>query len=358
MEWFEVSNSDQILTPALLFYPARIKKNIEQMIRIAGSAERLRPHIKTYKCREIVQLQMDQGISKFKCSTLVEAEMLAKLSVPDLLLAYPLVGPAQKRWIELIEKYPNTRFSTLVDHSSQAKSFNEIIDQPIDVFIDINVGMNRTGMNSKEAYELYQQLNPDKFHFRGLHVYDGHLHQLDIVERTTAVDASFEPVATLIDQLDTPDSEIVCGGSLSFPIHAKHIERTLSPGTTLLWDHGYAQFSDLPFDIAATILTRVVSKPSDKHICLDLGHKSVASEMKDSPIYFPQLPNAIQTTHSEEHLVLEVADSSQWQLGDVLYGYPRHICPTVALHECACIVEEQKLNTTWQIEARKRNYTL
>ena len=53
--WYQVKNSDEIITPGLLVYPDRIKKNIESMISLSGSPNRLIPHVKTYKMKEIVK---------------------------------------------------------------------------------------------------------------------------------------------------------------------------------------------------------------------------------------------------------------------------------------------------------------
>ena len=63
------------------------------MIDIAGGPQRLRPHVKTHKTREIARLELDAGITRHKCATIAEAEMLASCGVPDVLLAYNLVGP-------------------------------------------------------------------------------------------------------------------------------------------------------------------------------------------------------------------------------------------------------------------------
>ena len=68
--WYQVKNSDEIITPGLLVYPDRIKKNIESMISLSGSPNRLIPHVKTYKMKEIVKFQMSYGINEFKCATL------------------------------------------------------------------------------------------------------------------------------------------------------------------------------------------------------------------------------------------------------------------------------------------------
>ena len=73
-DWFTLGEqaAQDLLTPALLFYSDRIDRNLHQMIAIAGDAVRLRPHVKTYKCRELVQRQLEAGICKFKCATLAE----------------------------------------------------------------------------------------------------------------------------------------------------------------------------------------------------------------------------------------------------------------------------------------------
>ena len=57
-DWFAVQNAGEIPSPALLLYPARIRENTRRMIRLAGGAGRLRPHIKTHKLAEVVRLQL------------------------------------------------------------------------------------------------------------------------------------------------------------------------------------------------------------------------------------------------------------------------------------------------------------
>ena len=360
--WFEINHPEEILTPALLFYPVRIKLNIDKMIRMAGTADRLRPHVKTYKCREIIKMQLTAGITKFKCATLTEAELLASSGVTDILIGYPLIGPAQKQFIKLTLSYPNVRFSVLVDHIEQLESWKKNAGQPIRVFIDLDVGMHRTGINPDQAFDLFTSIREADFTFSGLHVYDGHIHTKDPEERKKVVEKGFEKVDQLMQKIKASgmrEFEVVCGGSITFPVHAQYPGRMLSPGTTLLWDQGYSHnFPDLPFEIAAVLLTRVISKPEKNLLCLDLGHKAVASEMKAAPVFFPQLPDANILIHSEEHLVLETPRAVEFHIGDELYGFPWHICPTVALHEKALIIENKNVSTPWEIIARKRNYQL
>lgn len=360
--WYEVNNKDQILSPALLFYPDRIKKNIDRMIEIAGSAQRLRPHVKTYKCAEIVDMQLAAGISKFKCATPVEAEMLGNAGAKDVLISYALIGPAQKKYIDLCSDFPNTTFSVLVDHSTQLKEWRKLSDLPIRVYIDIDVGMERTGIKAEQAIRLYDEICQKGFDFQGLQIYDGNVHNVNPTERKEVVDRDYKSVEVLINHIKSKTNkpfELVCGGSITFPIHAMYPERNLSPGTTLLWDQGYTtKFPDVDFDIAAVLLTRIISKPGKNKICVDLGHKAVGSEMSDLRVYFPQIPSAKRLIHSEEHLTLEIENIDDWEIGDVLYGIPWHICPTVALHEKAGIIENGRCEKFWDIAARKRYYEL
>jgi D-serine deaminase-like pyridoxal phosphate-dependent protein len=132
-----------------------------------------------------------------------------------------------------------------------------------------------------------------------------------------------------------------------------------SPGTCVFWDAGYAsKLRDLEFTPAALVLTRVVSKPGTNRLCLDLGHKAIASEMPHPRVKFLQLEDAQAVMHSEEHLVIETDRSQDFRVGDCLYGVPWHICPTVALHSEAFVIEDGRAVGTWQVAARERRLTV
>jgi len=151
----------------------------------------------------------------------------------------------------------------------------------------------------------------------------------------------------------------VAGGSPTFPCHAKHHDRELSPGTTVLWDFGYTdKFPDLPFEPAAVLLTRVVSKPGPNRLCLDLGHKGVAAENPHPRVRLVELPDATALMHSEEHLVIESPKAGDFAIGQTLHGIPRHVCPTLALYNEAWIVEAGRAVTTWPITARARRISI
>ena len=104
--WYQVKNSDEIITPGLLVYPDRIKQNIESMISLSGSPNRLIPHVKTYKMKEIVKFQMSYGINEFKCATLGEMHMLISCEVKHILIA---IQPTKEKIIKILEAQKKTR---------------------------------------------------------------------------------------------------------------------------------------------------------------------------------------------------------------------------------------------------------
>jgi D-serine deaminase-like pyridoxal phosphate-dependent protein len=364
VNWFEVTNVAEIPSPALLLFRERIEANLAEMLRIAGGPERLRPHLKTHKLPELIRRQVELGITKFKCATIAEAEMAAANGARDVLLAYQPVGPQVARLVRLAETHPEVRLSALVDHPAAVGALAAAnAGRPaLGLFVDLDVGQGRTGLPAgRAAAELAHLIGyTPGVQFRGLHAYDGHLGATDLAERSAQCDAAFAPVAQLANRLRGAGCdvwEIVAGGSPTFPVHARRDDFAiqLSPGTTVLWDAGYAsRFPDLSFLPAAVLLTRVVSKPTPNRLCLDLGHKAVGSEMPQPRAVFLNLPDATPVMHSEDHLVVETPHAAGIAVGDGFYALPWHVCPTVALHEEVWVVENQRASARWTVTARKR----
>lgn len=366
--WYRVTNLEDVPSPSLLLYPDRIQENIDRMIKMAGGTARLRPHLKTHKLAELVRMQLAAGIDKFKCATIAEAEMAAGAGAPDVLLAYPVVGPNAARYLHLTQRFPGTRFSCLADNASAVIALAEVFDRAgavAEVLLDVDCGQRRTGVvpGSDWAMDLYNLLATTRgVTPGGLHAYDGHIGEAELDLRTVQCRAAFDPVDTLRRNLraaDLPLPRVVAGGTPTFPIHAANESVECSPGTCVLWDFGYgAKFRDLNFQFAAVLLTRVVSKPGANLLCLDLGHKAVASENPAPRVQFFNLPVATAVNHSEEHLVLEAPNANDFSVGDVFYGIPRHICPTVALHSEVVVVENGVAGERWRVTARDRRLTL
>jgi len=365
--WYEIQNADAIATPALLVYPDRITHNIKRMIAIAGDVSRLRPHIKTYKTAEIISMQQAYGIQKFKCATIAEAELLGQCKAEDVLVAMQLVGQNVHRYFELVKTYTDTKFSMIVDDLEHAQYLSSVGRQNgvnVLLWMDINVGMNRTGIVPNEkAEELYKFLCEDEFiQAMGFHVYDGHLTGSDFEQRKMQCDASFETVLQLRDALKEDGvnvDTIIAGGSPSFPIHALRDAVELSPGTVLLWDAGYGRrFPEIGMQPAAVLLTRLISKPFQGIVTSDLGHKSIAPEMNFPRIALLNADNLEQISQSEEHFVFNTDHWDSYKVGDLIYALPIHICPTVAKYQHLQVVKSAQVVGRWKVGARGQKISI
>ncbi len=366
IDWYCINNIDAIDSPALVVYPERVKQNIAWAVQMAGDANKLRPHVKTNKMAEVCRLMMDAGITKFKCATIAEAEMLAQTGAQDVLLAYQPVGPKMERLIKLIQAYPNTGFSCLVDNEETAAQLSKLSEQKgiiIPVFIDVNNGMNRTGIAPQKVMNLLQGIKDfPGIKVAGLHGYDGHIRDSDIAVRQAKADDAFKYIEKLWEQaaqlLHQP-LKIIMGGSPTFPTHANRKGVECSPGTFVFWDWGYKHgLPDEPFEYAALLITRVISVIDEETICTDLGHKSVAAENPLPRVHFLNAFDAVPVGQSEEHLVLKVPAGNGYRVGDVLYGVPVHICPTVALYDKAYVIEDHNMTDNWKVVGRNRSINI
>jgi D-serine deaminase-like pyridoxal phosphate-dependent protein len=367
-EWYTINNVDELDTPALVVYPARVQYNIDLLKTMIDDVARLRPHAKSHKSIDATRLTLQAGINKFKCATIAEAEMLGMAGVPDVLLAYQPAGPKLKRFVRLIKAYPQTAYSCLVDNEVTANVIStEAIKNniKITVYIDLNVGMNRTGIvPGAEALALYETCSSlPGLNMAGLHAYDGHIHDSDYGIRRQRSDKSITPVLKLADDIVAkgyPKPIIIAGGSPTYPILAKRPGLECSPGTFAYWDRGYQlAFPEQEFQTAALIVARIVSLPEDGKICIDVGHKSVSAENELSKrIYFLNAPQLTFTGQSEEHLVADAGIGHSYKVGDTLYGLPYHVCPSIALYERAITIENKLVTGEWKNTARDRKITI
>jgi len=368
---YRIRGTADIYTPALIFFKDLIKRNIAEAVRMVGDPYRLRLHVKTHKTREIVELELQAGIGKHKVATLAEAEMVASCGAPDVLLAYPLVGPNCQRLARLMQAYPACRFFVTVDSEVGARSLAEAMAPQgltVDAMLDIDVGMHRTGIaagsEAAELYALFGQL--PGLRPGGFHVYDGQNHQESLAERETAVRQLLDPVLTLRQEVESnglPVQRIVAGGTPTFPVFAKMDLPGLecSPGTCVLHDNGYgSKFKEMSgFVPAALLLTRVISKPTPTRLTLDLGYKAVASDPPAGKrLILPDLPNAKAVLQNEEHLVIETPEAGDYPIGHEFLAIPTHICPTCAMHQRAYVVEDGQVIGTWNIVGRDRMLTI
>lgn len=365
LSWYELKDPNQVDSPGLIVYKDRIEQNINFLTRIVGGdTSRLIPHVKTHKMAEVVKMQLAAGITKFKCATIAEAEMLAQAGAKWVLIAYQLTGPKIDRMLNLIAAYPDVQFGSLIDDRHVAKQLNDYIKGKKAswlVFIDVNVGMDRTGqVINSDLLNLYEYVYKlPNLLLSGIHAYDGHIREKFFKDRKVQADQALNELSLLYDFIEVnglPDPMVIAGGTPTFTVHALKKNLHCSPGTCILWDLGYGeQFREQPFVYAAVLITRVISKPTQGIVTIDLGHKAVAAE---NPIQkrfkILNLSDYELLSQSEEHGVLKVDNWDNINVGDVFYAVPYHICPTVALHGQVSVAVAGEISDVWKVDARDR----
>jgi D-serine deaminase-like pyridoxal phosphate-dependent protein len=232
------------------------------------------------------------------------------------------------------------------------------------VYLDLNIGMNRTGIApGAAAFQLYRTAaGTEGVTPVGLHAYDGHIRDVDFEQKKQKCDEAFAEVTALKEALKQAGfhTVVIAGGSPTFSVHCERPDVECSPGTFVYWDKGYSDgCPEQGFVPAALVVSRVVSLPAPGRLCLDLGHKSIAAENELSRrVSFLNAPDWKAVGQSEEHLVVEAGEGHGHHPGDIVYGLPIHICPTVNLYERVYTIEEGRVSGEWKNTARDRKISV
>ena len=365
---YMLENTGDLISPALVYYKDIILDNIKHAIRMAGGPQQLWPHVKSHKCAEMIRLQMSLGICRFKCATVAEAEVTAETGAQHVILAYPLVGPNISRYLRLAKMYPATVFYAIGDDfdcisalAAEACSLN----MNINVLIDVDMGMHRTGVPLNMLQSLYERTSGLKgIKVKGLHCYDGHCHDRDPVRRREIVDEIDSRVLEIRDALKRGNYEceiMVMGGTPTFPCRIGKADFFLSPGTFFINDSGYySGLPDLDFIPGAAVFSRVISHCGSKsgagnNFTLDLGNKGIAADPAGPRGVIAGMEDAVPLFQSEEHWVFSLpAGKDLPPIGSECYVIPTHICPTSALYPQIQVAEAGKITGQWQVSARNR----
>ena len=369
---YKIKNAENIISPQLIYYKDYIDQNIDKAINIAHTSNRLWPHVKTHKMPQMVKALIAKGVTKFKCATIAECEMIVTTGATDVILAYPLIGPNIQRFIQLQKTFPKVNWYAIGDDFNQISKLNDAAvkaDVKIKFMFDVNMGMNRTGVPISQLKQLAQQVKELKnIDVYGLHCYDGNHNNKDFTIRKHDVDATLQelhPVIEFINNLYGKKLMIIAGGTPAFPCYQNYENIFCSPGTLFVNDWGYEHnIPDLDFKPAACVFTRVVSHPQKNIFTVDCGYKAIASDPKVLRGHIVGFEDKVEELfQSEEHWVFKMKEGHENEIpaiGTELYIIQTHICPTTALYPFVLIADGEKgeIVDKWDVVARNRKITI
>jgi len=362
----------RVMTPALLIYPNIVDDNIVATLRLVnGQIDRWRPHVKTAKLEATMRQFVARGIRQFKCATTLELLTACEAGGRDLLMAYPSIGARARRVREIASRYKEVRVSVVVENAHEVEAWR---GSRIDLFIDINPGMDRTGIDqwrTGEIVQLARKIELQKLRFAGLHYYDGHLRHASMDERKVAAYAGYAQLLALIEALHeakVPVAEVVTSGTptlpcaLAFPgFKIAEIKHKVSAGTVVYND--LTSLSQLPvewgYKLAALVVTTVISHPAPGLITCDAGLKTVSVDRGFPNCAVLGFPELEPVAPSEEHLCIRVPRGTAIpEIGGVLYLAPRHVCTTVNNFDHALLVQDGRILDVVPVSARGREAPL
>ncbi|GMH87230.1 hypothetical protein TrST_g6247 [Triparma strigata] len=371
-------------TPFVTVSKSALLRNMNAMSEImqAHPAVRLRPHVKTHKCVEISKLSLTVGGASGLCfQVLDELEPHIKRILEfdkskgklDFMLTSSVVGPIKlKRLKDLIELSEDTTLiSVLVD---DVANLQQLVDLkiPIGIFIEIDVGQNRCGVNVSTSSGLQTVeslartiLDPsNKLQYRGLHAYQGALQHVRVKsERSSLVQSQSVATAAKVNShllsLNPPiNSPLITGAGTGSFLHelSGGVHNEVQPGSYVFMDTDYlANSSPPPFEHSLWILGTVLSNATGR-ACCDIGSKAV-----DLVSGVPKFTNGMTSEYltdvvyesgGDEHGVLNPTHPNvqAMSVGDLVYSVPCHIDPTVNLHsEIAVIGDSGDVEDIWEI---------
>jgi D-serine deaminase-like pyridoxal phosphate-dependent protein len=366
---YRIAEIESVMTPALVIYPEIVDANIAATLRVVGGdANRWRPHVKTSKLGFVMRKMVEHGVVNVKCATTLELQTAADAGAVDILVAYAMVGANARRVCELADAMPEKRISALVENKEQIAPW---VGGRISLFIDLNGGMDRTGLEQdriEEIVSLAQAIVDAGLVFRGLHYYDGHMSKYeDLATREIMAHQGYDQLMEIVGALNAAGlviEEIITSGTPAFPsvlsykpfLDAPFVHRA-SPGTVVYGD--FTSAGQLPAEYgyrpAALVVSSVVSAPTAHRITSDAGHKAVSADAGVPTCAVLGHPELIPNKPSEEHLPIDVPEGVKAPaVGEYLYLVPRHVCPTVNNFDHALLVEGGKITGVERVTARGR----
>lgn len=353
-------------TPALLIDLDIMERNLCRTSQYAAThGLRLRPHTKTHKIPAFGRRQIELGAAGLTVAKVGEAEVMLRSGTPDLLLAYPVIGP--RKLERLLAVARKTKVTVALDSLTAARGLSEAARAAgleIGVLAEVDVGLGRVGVDpGVELIELVRQIERlPGLSFEGITFYPGHIKKLDD-EGMRAIDELAALVSRMLAGLRAAGIEprIVSGGSTPalFESHRIPGMNEIRPGTYVFNDKNTVLSGGCEYaNCAASILATVISTARKGQIIIDGGSKTFSSDrLSPSPDvsfgYMVEAPGAVFTRMNEEHGYIDIHNAGRgFAVGDRVRVIPNHICTAVNLHETVYGIRGDTVVESWTVEGR------
>ncbi|MFN7250484.1 MAG: alanine racemase [Anaerobacillus sp.] len=353
-------------TPTLLLDLTILEKNLDEISLITKENKiNWRPHIKTHKSIEIAKMQLERGACGITVAKLEEAEVMALGGINDILIAYPLSSPPKLERLKALTA--KAKITIAIDSLAQAEKVNEAFSGAslLPVWIKVNSGLNRCGVEVDEVVELAIQISMLPYlQLTGIFTHAGHSYAAKSLEEIKEI--AYREAKSVVESANAcelvgikiPHRSI--GSTPTFKYGAAITGITeIRPGNAAFYDMcqvglGVAEASQC----ALTVLASVVSVKKDR-VIFDTGSKALSLDQgahgNKSVVGYGSVVGHSEMTIarlSEEHGVALLHSDTTLTLTDKVQIIPNHACVVANLFDEYTILRNGIVIDNWPVDAR------
>lgn len=366
-------HKSELDTPCLVIDKSALEFNLNVMRQHAQDTKiHIRPHVKTHKCSQLAKLQMKYGAIGISAAKVSEAEGLIHAGLKNILITSPVVTHHKiKRLMACVEKAPDTL--VVVDNEQNLHDLNEAaqaIQTKINILIDLDPGLGRTGINPEIALDFAQKTMQFQWlSLQGIQCYAGNLQHINSFEerkyRSLQVMEIASKVVKQLKKSGIPCNILTGTGTGTYDIDVEASEITeIQPGSYTVMDVEYGLIgskkdhtSFTTFKPAMTLLTTVISSNREEHVTVDSGTKSIYVDTKTKPriishegLYYDW------GGFGDEHGKITADKNCELpKNGTVIELIVPHCDPTINLYDKFYIVENGMVIDIWEIDLRGKS---
>jgi 3-hydroxy-D-aspartate aldolase len=359
----------ELTTPALVLDLEAFERNIrtyQDQVNLHGL--QARPHAKSHKSAEIARRQIAAGAVGVCTASLHEAEALARHGIDNILITSPVVGAGKlDRLLQLLEL--GVAVAVVVDDEERAVSMAAAAHRSgrvLDVLIDVDLGMGRTGVGSVEsALRLVDVVcDAEGVSYRGLQAYSGSVQHIeDFPERDGIYTGQLRFLSGLIAALDKrglKPATVTGGGTGTLALDCREgILTEHQAGSYIFMDVEYgavnlsANDANAGFATSLFLHSTVISGNVPGTATIDAGLKSFATDGPLPRVYGGASAGTTYAFFGDEHGRLNFPSATDClALGSIVRFVTPHCDPTVNLHDYLHVVQNDTIVDIWQIAGR------
>jgi D-threonine aldolase len=329
-------------TPALVIDGDALERNLAVMAA-AHAGPALRPHVKAHKCTSLAAAQASVGHLRFTCATPREVLGMAAAGLGhDLLLANETIDPVRLRAMAALD----APVTVAIDSDATLAAAVEAGIRR--VLIDVNVGLPRCGVPPEAAGRLAERARASGLEVRGVMGYEGHLMMVtDREDQARQVSAAMDLLRLAHDHVG--GDLVSAGGTGTFDLHEHTGVNEIQAGSYALMDTHYGRLG-VPFEQAVAVVGTVISV-GDRYAVADVGLKALGMDHGNPDVVMLDGSSRSVWFCSDEHVTFATGEHAP-TVGDRVRVIPAHVDPTMAMHEVAWVVRDDRVTDRWPIDLR------